>query len=153
MPKIKYSAVARYGVPFVNPASDWYSAWDPTIIYAVSYYIGMSYNSTPLYQPMYKYKSQKINTTFHIGHILCIAENSNISKFIKRSQSGLNPFWSLVFVGIHYHNYHCIEYIDGLVQEGQNSSALAMAFCLSCTYPSICFCLHHIAIIITLLSL
>ena len=31
-------------------------------------------------------------------------------------------------------------YIDGLVQERHNSSALAMELCLSCTNPSICLC-------------
>ena len=30
-------------------------------------------------------------------------------------------------------------YIDGLVQEIRNSSALAMELCLSCTNPLICF--------------
>ena len=30
------------------------------------------------------------------------------------------------------------EYIDGLVQERRNSSALAMELRLSCTNPSIC---------------
>ena len=30
----------RYGVSFVDPASDWYSAWVPVIIYVISYSIG-----------------------------------------------------------------------------------------------------------------
>ena len=43
-----------------------------------------------------------------------------------------------------YHIFVCLSpdiyqlYFDGLVQERCNSSALAMALCLSCTNPSIC---------------
>ena len=40
---------ARYEVSFVNPASDWYSAWVPAIIYAISYYIWLRCNSIWLY--------------------------------------------------------------------------------------------------------
>ena len=40
--------------------------------------------------------------------------------------------------GIHYGVY---MYIDGLVQERRNSSALAMELHLSCTNPLIC---HHV---------
>ena len=40
---------ARYrSVSFVGPASDWYSAWVPANIYAISYYIGPRYNGTRL---------------------------------------------------------------------------------------------------------
>ena len=39
----------RYGVSFVGPASEWYFAWVPAIIYAISYYTGPHYNSTQLY--------------------------------------------------------------------------------------------------------
>ena len=39
----------RYGVSFVGPAPDWYSVWVPTIICAISYYIGPCYNGTQLY--------------------------------------------------------------------------------------------------------
>ena len=35
------------------------------------------------------------------------------------------------------------QYIDGLVQERRNSSALAMELCLSCTNPSIWDYVHH----------
>ena len=38
-----------YGVCFVDPASDWYSASVPVIIYAISYNIGPPYNGTWLY--------------------------------------------------------------------------------------------------------
>ena len=44
-----------YGVSFVNPAFDWYYAWVPVIIYAMSYYIGPSYNSTCLYYRLKSY--------------------------------------------------------------------------------------------------
>ena len=43
------SARARYEMSFVDPAFDWYSAWVPAIIYAISHYIGSSNNDTPLY--------------------------------------------------------------------------------------------------------
>ena len=39
---------ARYGMSFVDPASDWYSSRVPAIIYAVSYYIGPHNNDTRL---------------------------------------------------------------------------------------------------------
>ena len=39
----------RYGVSFMDPASDWYSALVPVIIYAVSYNIGPCHNDTELY--------------------------------------------------------------------------------------------------------
>ena len=39
----------RYGVSFVGPASDWYSASVPVIIYAISYNIG-PYHNTQLYK-------------------------------------------------------------------------------------------------------
>ena len=38
----------RYGVYFVNPASDWYSASVLVIIYVISYNIGSRYNGTRL---------------------------------------------------------------------------------------------------------
>ena len=40
---------SRYVVSFVDPASDWYSAWVHGIIYAISYYIGPRYNGSGLY--------------------------------------------------------------------------------------------------------
>ena len=40
---------ARYGVPYVDPASDWYSVTVPVIIYEISYNIGPRYNGTWLY--------------------------------------------------------------------------------------------------------
>ena len=40
---------ARYGVFIVGPAPGWYSARVPTIIYAISYYIGPCDNGTWLY--------------------------------------------------------------------------------------------------------
>ena len=40
---------ARYVVSFVDPASDWYSASVPVIIYVISYNIGLHYNGTRLY--------------------------------------------------------------------------------------------------------
>ena len=40
---------ASYGVSFVDPASDWYSASVPVTIYAVSYYIGPRNNGPLLY--------------------------------------------------------------------------------------------------------
>ena len=36
----------RYGVSFVDPTSDWYSAWIPAIIYAISYHIEPCYNGS-----------------------------------------------------------------------------------------------------------
>ena len=39
----------RYGVSFVDPASDWHSASVPVIIYVISYNIGQRYYGTPLY--------------------------------------------------------------------------------------------------------
>ena len=41
---------ARYGVSFVDPASDWYSTSIPLIIYVMSYNIGPRYNGTRLYK-------------------------------------------------------------------------------------------------------
>ena len=43
------SARARYGVPFVDPASNWHSASDPVSIYVISYNIRSRYNGTRLY--------------------------------------------------------------------------------------------------------
>ena len=43
---------ARYGVSFVDPASDWYSASVPVIIYVLSYNIGPRYNGIHLYLSM-----------------------------------------------------------------------------------------------------
>ena len=40
---------SRYRVSFVGPAPDRYSARVPTIMYAISYYIGSCYNGTQLY--------------------------------------------------------------------------------------------------------
>ena len=40
---------ARYGVSFLDPASDWHWASIPAIIHAISYYIGPRYNGTRLY--------------------------------------------------------------------------------------------------------
>ena len=40
---------ARYGVSFVTPASKWYSASVPVIIYETSYNIGQRYNGTRQY--------------------------------------------------------------------------------------------------------
>ena len=34
---------ARFGVSFVDSTSDWYSAWLPAFIYAISYYIGTAF--------------------------------------------------------------------------------------------------------------
>ena len=39
----------KFGMNFVGPDSDWYSAWVSAIIYAISYYIGPRYNGTQLY--------------------------------------------------------------------------------------------------------
>ena len=39
----------RYGVSFVDPASDWYFASLPVIIYVISYNIGPCHNGTRLY--------------------------------------------------------------------------------------------------------
>ena len=39
----------RYGVPFVDPASDWYSASVPVIIYVIFYNIGAHYKGTRMY--------------------------------------------------------------------------------------------------------
>ena len=41
---------ARYGVSFEDPASDWYSASVPVIIYVICYNIGLCYNGTRLYK-------------------------------------------------------------------------------------------------------
>ena len=38
---------------------------------------------------------------------------------------------------VYWELYMCIAYIDGLVQERRNSSALAIELGLSCTNPSI----------------
>ena len=40
---------AGYGVSFVDPGSDWYSASDPAIIHVITYIIGPRCNSTWLY--------------------------------------------------------------------------------------------------------
>ena len=40
---------ASYEVSFVDPASDWYSAWVPAILYTISYYIGPNYNDIQLH--------------------------------------------------------------------------------------------------------
>ena len=40
---------ASYGVSFMDPASDWYSAAPPVIIYVISSNIGPGYNDTLLY--------------------------------------------------------------------------------------------------------
>ena len=45
---LKYSQRASYGVSFVDPASDWYSASVPVIINVTSYNIGPHYNGTRL---------------------------------------------------------------------------------------------------------
>ena len=42
-------ARARYGVYFVDSASEWYSVSVPAIIYAISYYVGPHYNCIRLY--------------------------------------------------------------------------------------------------------
>ena len=46
--------------------------------------------------------------------------------------------WSLMCVTLRTSKLHIPDYIDGLVQERCNSSALAMELHLSCTNPSIC---------------
>ena len=46
--------------------------------------------------------------------------------------------WSLMCVTLRTSKLHIPDYIDGLVQERCNSSALAMELYLSCTNPSIC---------------
>ena len=47
-----------YGVSFVDPASDRYSAWVHVIIYVIFYNIGLRYNGTRLYYiSMYLYIS------------------------------------------------------------------------------------------------
>ena len=38
-----------YGVSFVDPAPDWYSASVPVIIYVISYNIGLRYNDNRLF--------------------------------------------------------------------------------------------------------
>ena len=45
---------ARYGLCFVDPASDWHSASVPVIIYVISYNIGPHYNNTRLYVKPYQ---------------------------------------------------------------------------------------------------
>ena len=40
---------ARYVVSFLNPASHWYCASVPVIIYVISYNFGLRYNGTRLY--------------------------------------------------------------------------------------------------------
>ena len=40
---------AKYGGSFVDSASDWYSASVSAIIYTISYYFGLRYNDTRLY--------------------------------------------------------------------------------------------------------
>ena len=50
--KTPHSSTVRsgYGVSFVDPASDWYSASVPVIIYVIHYNIGPRYNGTRLWQ-------------------------------------------------------------------------------------------------------
>ena len=55
--------MARYGVSFVDPASDWCSALVFAIIYAISYYIGPRYNGTLLYMHMQSVEENHNNDT------------------------------------------------------------------------------------------
>ena len=56
-------------------------------------------------------------------------------KFIKNKKWMPVVYLAMFFKVAYWHLGH---YIDGLVQEGRNSSALAMELRLSCTKPSIC---------------
>ena len=69
---------ARYGVSFVDSASDWYSAWVPAIIFAKSYYNGPCYNSFRLYQVF----------SLNLYHINSLGPNDTI--WWQRSRSILN---------------------------------------------------------------
>ena len=53
---------ARYGVSFVNPTSDWYSALVPVNIYIISYNMGPHYNGTWLYVVLLKTSQQQAVT-------------------------------------------------------------------------------------------
>ena len=66
---------ARYGVYFVNAASDWYSASVPVIIYVISYDSGARYNGTRLHiQSVYvTYAWSTYNTMNMVTHI-CVSE-------------------------------------------------------------------------------
>ena len=62
----------------------------------------------------------------------------------KQRQQWVSQQWSLVSIRqvTMYTAWHW-EYIDGLVQDCSNSSALAMELLQSCTKPSICNQLYH----------
>ena len=45
----KRHPIASYGVSSRDPASGWYSAWAPTIIYAISHFFGPRCHGTRLY--------------------------------------------------------------------------------------------------------
>ena len=82
----------------------------------------------------------------HVG----ILQKTATGSFLKPSKAFLKPYdlavnllvngsttcnWKLCchwLKGLHWHH------VNGLVQEGRNSSALAMELCLSCTKPSMC---------------
>ena len=64
---------ARYGVSFVDSASDWYHVSVPAIFNAKSFYIGPRFNGTRLYNAI-----SYISYTIH--HIYIIAYTTSISK-------------------------------------------------------------------------
>ena len=76
---------ARYGVYFVNLASEWYSASVPVIIYTISYNIGSRYNGTQLYVHSYYnygiecYSFVRVHTNYNsmstfVHHFIAIGE-------------------------------------------------------------------------------
>ena len=75
--KTPHSSPARVtnGVSFVNPASDWYSALVPVIIYVISYNIGQRYNDTRLFKHSL---ITKPSGHFILKTSLCIYAYSNL---------------------------------------------------------------------------
>ena len=81
---------------------------------------------------MVKLTCQKMWHTVHIS--LCFVFDSVSTDFIQIPSRALDSHNTLTIAK----GSNPIEYLDGLVQERRNSSALAMELRLSCIYPSMC---------------
>ena len=85
----------RYGVSFVDPAYDWYSAWVPGIICAISYYIEPRYSGTLLYVGKYSLTLVRLDSS----------SCQSRSNFPWQVYDKTALFWRLLSVQIH--TFHC----------------------------------------------
>ena len=83
-----------YGLSSVDPASDWYSASVPAIIYAISYNIEPRYDGTRLYKE-FLISVLNIDTVLY-KHIFMYMVVKNLRIFAAALQQNVMRMWSFI---------------------------------------------------------